>query len=90
MPGINSPIVLLEGVFTAEQLALAAHLQFDVVVHEAQQLALLESRAAGPPLVAWLKVDTGNEPAWVSPASSLKARWRAWLHCPAWCARFAC
>jgi alanine racemase len=57
--GINSPIVLLEGVFTAGQLAMAAHLRFDLVVHEAQQLALLEAAPAGQPLVAWLKVDTG-------------------------------
>ena len=37
--GIDAPIVLLEGVFSAEQLALAAHLRLDIVVHEAQQLA---------------------------------------------------
>ena len=57
--GIHSPIVLLEGVFSAEQQALAAHLRFDVVVHEPQQLALLEAADVGQPLVAWLKVDTG-------------------------------
>ena len=57
--GIQSPIVLLEGVFSAEQLALAAHLRLDIVVHETQQLALLEAAPAGQPLVAWLKVDTG-------------------------------
>jgi alanine racemase len=57
--GIKSPIVLLEGVFSAEQLALAAHLRLDMVVHEAQQLDLLEAAALGQPLVVWLKVDTG-------------------------------
>jgi alanine racemase len=57
--GIQSPIVLLEGVFTAEQLTLAAQLKFEVVVHETHQLALLEAAPAAPPLVAWLKVDTG-------------------------------
>ncbi len=57
--GINAPIVLLEGVFNAEQLALAAHLQLDVVVHEVEQLALLESAGTAHRFVAWLKVDTG-------------------------------
>ncbi|MEO8306941.1 MAG: alanine racemase [Pseudomonadota bacterium] len=57
--GINSPVVLLEGVFSSEQLALAAQLRFDLVVHEAEQLSLLEAAAVAQPLVAWLKVDTG-------------------------------
>ena len=56
---IDAPIVLLEGVFSSGQLAMAAHLRFDVVVHEAEQLALLEAAAVGQRLVAWLKVDTG-------------------------------
>lgn len=57
--GIQTPIVLLEGVFTAEQLALAAQLQFDLVVHEAEQLSLLEAGGAAQRFVIWLKVDTG-------------------------------
>jgi len=57
--GIRTPIVLLEGVFTAEQLALAAQLRFDVVVHETEQLELLEHADTAQPFVTWLKVDTG-------------------------------
>jgi alanine racemase len=71
--GIDAPIVLLEGVFTAEQLALAVQLRLDIVVHEAQQLAQLESAVVVQPLlerqlVAWLKVDTGMNRLGFRPA----------------------
>jgi alanine racemase len=71
--GINAPIVLLEGVFSAEQLALAVQLRLEIVVHEQEQLAQLESAAVGHPLVgwrlvAWLKVDTGMNRLGFRPA----------------------
>jgi alanine racemase len=56
--GVVQPIVLLEGVFDAAQLAIAARMAFDLVVHHPEQLALLEQQAARD-LVVWLKVDTG-------------------------------
>jgi alanine racemase len=39
--GVRSPIVLLEGVFDAGQLAEAAAQNFELVVHNPDQLALL-------------------------------------------------
>ena len=62
-PAINAPIVLLEGVFNAEQLALAAHLALDVVVHEVEQLALLESGRGRASLRGLAEGRYGNEPA---------------------------
>lgn len=56
--GVAQPIVLLEGVFDAAQLAIAARMAFDLVVHHPDQLALLEQQAARD-FVVWLKVDTG-------------------------------
>jgi alanine racemase len=56
--GISQPIVLLEGVFDAAQLTVAARLAFDIVVHHREQLELLEKQAARD-FVVWLKVDTG-------------------------------
>jgi alanine racemase len=56
--GISQPIVLLEGVFDAAQLTVAARLAFDIVVHHLEQLELLEKQAARD-FVVWLKVDTG-------------------------------
>ena len=46
--GVRAPIVLLEGVFSAEQLAEAAHHGFELVVHDPLQIELLEAhRGAG-------------------------------------------
>jgi alanine racemase len=57
--GVRKPIVLLEGVFNAEQLAEAARQNLEIVVHEREQLALLERAPAGHRFVVWLKIDTG-------------------------------
>ena len=57
--GIESRILLLEGVFDAAQLAAAAQASVDVMVHNEEQLAILAQRAGREPLGAWLKVDTG-------------------------------
>jgi alanine racemase len=57
--GIQREIVLLEGVFDAEQLVAAASHDFELVVHSAQQLALLSEWRGAHRFIAWLKVDTG-------------------------------
>jgi alanine racemase len=57
--GIAQPIVLLEGIFTNEELAEAAVRCFDLVVHDARQIELLERSATAQPFVLWLKIDTG-------------------------------
>lgn len=57
--GIRQPIVLLEGVFDAEQLAEAARQDLQIVVHEQEQLDLLRQAPAGHGFIVWLKVDTG-------------------------------
>ncbi len=57
--GLATRVVLLEGVFDADQLQQAAHSRLDLVVHDPAQLALLESQDAGYPFPVWLKIDTG-------------------------------
>ena len=57
--GLANPVLLLEGVFSPGQLAVAAQQRFDIMVHSFEQLELLEGRVDGGPLSAWLKVDTG-------------------------------
>lgn len=57
--GVRAPVVLLEGVFGAEQLAEAARHRFELVVHDPLQLALLEGYAGAHRFTLWLKVDTG-------------------------------
>jgi alanine racemase len=57
--GINAPIVLLEGVFSAEQLAESAHHRFELVVHDPLQLELLEAHRDTRRFIVWIKIDTG-------------------------------
>jgi alanine racemase len=57
--GITQPIVLLEGVFTAEQLLEAARHGFELVVHDALQVELLEEMSGQHRFVLWIKIDTG-------------------------------
>jgi alanine racemase len=57
--GLRRRIVLLEGVFDSAQLAQAAQLELDLVVHQPLQIALLEAFRGPKPFPLWLKVDTG-------------------------------
>lgn len=57
--GVRKPIVLLEGVFDADQLHEAARHNLEIVVHEREQLELLERAPAAHRFVVWLKIDTG-------------------------------
>lgn len=57
--GVRQSIVLLEGVFSKEQLAAAAEHGFEIVVHDPSQISLLEQFADAHRLIVWLKVDTG-------------------------------
>jgi alanine racemase len=57
--GLANRILLLEGVFSAEQLAVAAQQRFDLMVHSVEQLELLEGRAGTDVISVWIKVDSG-------------------------------
>ena len=57
--GVSQPIVLLEGVFAAEQLLEAARYGFDLVVHDALQIQILERDPGPHRFVLWVKIDTG-------------------------------
>lgn len=57
--GISHPIVLLEGVFSEAELAKAFHYQLAIVVHSAEQLAMLQACQLVGKVDVWLKVDTG-------------------------------
>ena len=52
-------IVLLEGVQGAEQLREAADNDVELVVHQPEQIALLEEWGAAHSFRIWLKIDTG-------------------------------
>jgi alanine racemase len=57
--GIRSPLLVLEGVFSARELDTAARERWWIVVHHEDQLRMIEQCAAAQPLHVWLKVDTG-------------------------------
>jgi alanine racemase len=57
--GINKPIVLLEGVFDAEQLNAAAAADFELVIHSLEQIKLLEAASSEVGFKVWLKLDSG-------------------------------
>jgi alanine racemase len=66
--GLRRRIVLLEGVFDAAQLAQAAQLDLDLVVHQPLQIALLEAYRGAKQFPLWLKVDTGMNRLGFRPA----------------------
>lgn len=57
--GYQGPLVILEGCFSASELAVCAEYNLSPVVHCEQQLQAIEQTALNAPLWVWLKVDTG-------------------------------
>ncbi|MGD9508986.1 MAG: alanine racemase [Geminicoccaceae bacterium] len=57
--GASHSILLMEGVFEADELPLCARLDFQIAVHEPGQLAMLEAARLDRPLTVWLDLDTG-------------------------------
>lgn len=57
--GCRQPVVLLEGCLDGEELAEAAARDLTLVIHHAEQVALLRTARLSRPLDCWLKVDTG-------------------------------
>jgi alanine racemase len=57
--GLRHPILLLEGVLDAAQLNEAAHQDFDLVVHSADQIELLARYPGSYRFRVWVKLDTG-------------------------------
>jgi alanine racemase len=56
----DTPILVLGGCYTLEELRFAALQGFEIVLHQHQQLELLDELPPEiPPLTVWLKVDTG-------------------------------
>ena len=73
--GITQPILLLEGVFSAADLRLAAEHRLDMVIHCREQLdRVLADWPAGVPLRACLKVNTGMNRLGFDAAGLAEAR----------------
>lgn len=57
--GVNTPIMLAEGVFEASELVVAATEKFHVVFHTQEQLDWLSKSSCPLPLQTWIKINTG-------------------------------
>lgn len=57
--GVRNPILVLEGCFNASELKIANELDLWVVVHQQEQIRLIEESRTGARFNVWLKIDTG-------------------------------
>lgn len=70
--GVSKPLILLEGTVDADQARQAIELDCASVVHQADQLAQLESLGSRVrQQTLWLKVDTGMHRLGVTPEAAL-------------------
>jgi alanine racemase len=66
--GIRAPILLMEGVFSPDEIPVADRHRLALVVHSPEQLAwVLEARPRRP-LDCWIKVDTGMHRVGLEPS----------------------
>ncbi len=66
--GIVGPILLMEGVFEAAELDLAAELGFWITIDNESQLRWLEEARLPAPVQCWLKIDTGMHRLGIDPS----------------------
>jgi alanine racemase len=68
--GLTQRLVLLEGVFHAEQMGPAAQLDAELVVHASEQVEMLEQYDGDHRFPVWLKIDTGMNRLGFPPGSA--------------------
>ncbi|MCH9770247.1 MAG: alanine racemase, partial [Gammaproteobacteria bacterium] len=68
--GINKPIVVMSGVNNTAELNIAEENQFELVVHQAEQVDLLESHLTDN-INIWLKIDTGMHRLGIAPVQAI-------------------
>jgi alanine racemase len=74
--GVRNPILVLEGAFNAAEMKLAHDLDLWLVVHQQEQIRLLEESSMLGPFDVWLKIDTGMSRAGFRSADVLRAHQR--------------
>ena len=80
--GLAHHILLLEGVFDVAQLGAAARHDFELVVHSALQISLLQAWRGAHRFKVWIKLDTGMHRLGFLPAD-FPAAYRALVDCAA-------
>lgn len=79
--GVQTPCILFEGVFNAEELKTVAEQQFACVFHQHQQIEWLLNTPLSKPISIWLKVNTGMNRLGFNP-QDLPQVMAALQHCP--------
>lgn len=79
--GIDTPIVLLEGFCSADELPLLVQYDLQCVIHHHYQLDLLAQARLNEPLPVWLKVNTGMNRLGFSP-EEVRQVWDRLQQCP--------
>lgn len=79
--GINNPIVLLEGVFEAQEYDLVEQLDLWAVIHHQAQLEQFLAHSWQKPTTVWLKMDSGMHRAGFFP-HNYAAAYTALQHSP--------
>ncbi|MGI0118659.1 alanine racemase [Zooshikella sp. RANM57] len=70
---IKSPIVLLEGFFSAEELEAISHYNLQPLIHSQQQIEVLHKHPQNKALTVWLKLDSGMHRLGFSPEQFITA-----------------
>jgi len=65
--GIHKPILLLEGTFTADEVAVAAEQDFWLMVEDPIQVDAILNAKVSKPLRVWIKVDSGMHRLGLNP-----------------------
>jgi len=65
--GISQPIVLMEGLFNADEVAIAEKNHFILVVHHLPHVEMLEKAKIEKPFTVWLKINTGMHRLGIAP-----------------------
>lgn len=72
--GIQQPVILLEGPYTASELPGIQQLGLDIVVHHKSQLDMLKQAQLAAPIKVWLKIDSGMHRLGFEPESLASVR----------------
>lgn len=71
--GIEKPVLLLEGFFSADELPIAAENDFWVAVHSPFQVALIRQANLAKPINVWPKIDSGMHRLGLSAQQAIEA-----------------
>lgn len=69
---IQNPILLLEGCFSADELVIAQQANMQPVVHNQQQVEMLQALQIDGQIKVWLKLDTGMHRLGIAPQHAME------------------